>query len=250
MTLPLALVLQLATVCAPTVAPETIAAIARTESRFDPLAIGDNTAGRSYSPASVDEAIELATRLRSEGHSIDLGLMQVNSSNLTGLSLSIADTFDACRSVAAGGRILSAAFAGGATVAEAQGALRVALSRYNTGNAQRGFLNGYVQRVEAAARQIVPALDGTVMTALPQAVSSGRATPHPALPSAMPVPVPAASDGEWHAVGGAAPLSEESEGEWHAAGSMADPAAAANHPSAPAGPASVVILQGRPGSKS
>ena len=46
MILPLAVVTTLAATCAPQVAPATFAAIAKTESGRDPLAIGDNTAHR------------------------------------------------------------------------------------------------------------------------------------------------------------------------------------------------------------
>ena len=71
-------------------------------------------------------AIAVATDLIvGQRHSVDLGLMQVNSANLAALGLSIADAFDACRSVEAGGRVLSEAY---------QRALRGALSVYNTGD--------------------------------------------------------------------------------------------------------------------
>ena len=168
--LDLTLVLQLAASCASSVAPATIAAIARTESRFDPLAIGDNTTGRSYSPSSVAAATALASNLRLQGHSIDLGLMQINSANLYSVGMSIADAFDPCRSITAGGRLLREAYTGGNTLSESQAALRVALSRYNTGTAERGFTNGYVHRVEVSALQLVPAL--RVAEPMPQ--SSGK----------------------------------------------------------------------------
>jgi type IV secretion system protein VirB1 len=240
MTLALPMVIQLAAACAPAVAPETIAAIARTESGFDPLAIGDNTTARTYAPASKSEAIGLAVELTAEGHSLDLGFMQVNSANLQSLHLSIADAFDPCRSIEAGARILTAAFAGGVTPAAMQAALRVALSRYNTGDAQRGFLNGYVGRVEASARVLVPALQ---VTGRPDTAPSGT---EQAAPS--PSPAPAEADGEWHAGPSLGAAPEGGESEWHAAEVTAQPPAAIT-PSAIPGPASVVVLQGQPGRK-
>ncbi len=243
MILDAALVLQLATACAPAVAPETIAAIARTESGFDPLSIGDNTTRRAYAPASRDDAVALASSLLQQGHSVDLGLMQINSANLPGLGLSIGDALDTCKSIAAGGRILAAAFAGGgATPDEAQAALRVALSRYNTGNGQDGFINGYVRKVEASARYLVPALQ--VSTA------PDSTTQAPALPLRTPASTrsPVAAEGEWHAGTSFGTPSLNSDGEWHAS----SPGAAAPKPitpSAPPGPASIVLLQGQPGSK-
>jgi len=55
--------------------------------------------------------------------------------------------------------------------ADAQPALRRALSRYNTGDARRGFTNGYVAKVERAAAQVVPAI---------QAQPAGLVEPKPA----------------------------------------------------------------------
>src|SRR4051794_16951924 len=116
-------VLALAQQCAPVVAPETVASVAKTESGLNPLAMHDNTTGRSYAPESVDAAIAIATDLiLGQRHSVDLGLMQVNSANLTISGLSIADAFNACHSIEAGARILSGAF---------HRALRSALSTYN-----------------------------------------------------------------------------------------------------------------------
>jgi type IV secretion system protein VirB1 len=63
----------------------------------------------------------------------------------------------------------------------AQAALRTALSYYNTGDAQRGFRNGYVTKVTAAAGRIVPALQ-------PNTAQRPTAEPEPAqLPPAWDV---------------------------------------------------------------
>ena len=63
MILPLAVFLQIAAGCAPQIAPTTLAAIARTESRFNPWAIHDNTTGRSYWPRDKAEAVAIAAPL-------------------------------------------------------------------------------------------------------------------------------------------------------------------------------------------
>ena len=149
----------LAAHCAPDVAVTTLAAIARTESGFEPFAIHDNTSGMSEAVTTIDAAASIASRLIAAGHSVDLGLMQVNSGNLNALGLTVSDAFDACRSIGAGAAILTAGYVGGSTHAQQQAALRVAISRYNTGNAQRGFANGYVRKVEVSAEQVVPEID-------------------------------------------------------------------------------------------
>ncbi len=157
MILSAAVFVQLAASCAPSVHVDTLASVARTESRLNTLAIGDNTTHRAYAPTTVEEAIATATALLNQGHSIDLGLMQINSANLRGLGLSVTDTFDACKSMGGGARILVAGYR--PSVGEdAQPALLRALSRYNTGNDQRCFANGYVHRVQFAAQHIVPAI--------------------------------------------------------------------------------------------
>ena len=122
----------LAAVCAPDVAPETLAAIAKVESGMNTLAIHVNGPG-SYATeaASVNVAIVRASALLRTGRSIDLGLMQINSRNLGWLGLSVEDAFDPCRNIAAGARVLTA------------------FSGYNTGHPRRGFENGYVARVLA-----------------------------------------------------------------------------------------------------
>ena len=107
MIVQLALFTQLAGSCAPHVAVETLASVARTESGFDALAVHDNTSGRTFKPSSREEAIALTTELVIvQRHSVDLGLMQINSLNLPSLGLTVTDAFDPCRNLAAAERIL------------------------------------------------------------------------------------------------------------------------------------------------
>jgi len=159
--LELAVVAELAARCAPSVAVETLAAVMQTESGFAPLAIGVNGPGGGPAfPKSRAAAVALATDLvEHQGRSVDLGLMQVNSANLPSLGLTIAEAFEPCRNVAAGARILREGYAAARrTETDPQQALRVALSRYNTGHPERGFDNGYVVRVQDAAEIVVPAI--------------------------------------------------------------------------------------------
>ena len=151
--LDLALVLALSQSCAPSVAPQTLAAIAHVESRFDALAIGVNRSGlRPARARDAAEAAATARRLLARGANLDLGLAQINSDNLDWLGLTVEDTFDPCLNLRAAATVLRAGYRpDGETPAHRQSALRIALSRYNTGDARRGFRNGYVARVEQAA---------------------------------------------------------------------------------------------------
>ena len=153
-------VTALAAACAPTATPSTLAAVAKVESGFDPLAIGINGSDhRQIHPATLQQAVATASRLIGAGRNIDLGLAQINSGNLMRLGLSIDRAFDPCTNLAASGRVLQAAYTSVTRGTDGQDiAVLKALSLYNTGDAWRGFRNGYVAKVTAAAGKIVPAL--------------------------------------------------------------------------------------------
>ena len=80
--------LALIPMCAPDVAPNTIAQIIRVESRGDPLAINVNGLGKKVRAESQAEAARLTRYYINAGYSVDVGLMQVNSSNFAGLGYS------------------------------------------------------------------------------------------------------------------------------------------------------------------
>jgi type IV secretion system protein VirB1 len=145
--------------CAPTVAPGTLLSFARAESGLDPLAIHSNANGRSYYPATKAEAIAIASRMIARGERPDLGFMQINVANLAFLRLSITRAFELCPSIAAGARILHGGYDPCVDVGgDAQACLRIAASTYNTGSPTRGFANGYVHLIAAAAAHVIPAI--------------------------------------------------------------------------------------------
>jgi type IV secretion system protein VirB1 len=157
------------------VLPERMAAVAMVESDGDPLAIGVNgDHPTTLHPASKDAAVATARTLLGQGKSIDLGLAQINSANLAHDGLTIETAFDACASLHAGAAHLAADF---------EAAWRAAHSRYNTGDFQRGIANGYVHKVELAARRVVAALD---VGAAPAATDSQPASAVPVDPNAPP----------------------------------------------------------------
>jgi type IV secretion system protein VirB1 len=200
--IPIALALSLAAERVPEVAPETLVAFAVQESRLNPTAIHDNTDGHSYIPATVEEAVTLATTLiQGQHHSVDLGIMQVSSANLMRLGLSIADAFDPERSMRAGGRILIEAYqqCNGyrATMRDARAtASRCAASVYNTGNQSAGFTNGYTDRFEEVAlRVVVPSVRDLANPAEAAASGSEPAPPAVTQAAASPLPAPAERSG-------------------------------------------------------
>lgn len=123
--------------------------LVRAESGFNRFAIGVNSSSHSsYFPNSKNEAVRIARDLISQGHSIDLGLGQINSANLDWLELTVESVFDSCTNLKAAEQVLREGY----DRARRQGAhpetaLHQALSAYNTGTFTRGFANGYVARV-------------------------------------------------------------------------------------------------------
>ncbi len=136
--------------CAPEVARPTLAAIVHVESGGNPLALHDNTTGSSYKPASLPEARALLESLLRLGHSVDAGLMQVNSSNFPRFGLTPASVFTPCVNINVGGDILRSAWSSAVHAGlQGQNALWHAVQAYNSGN-----LHGapaYANRVWAAA---------------------------------------------------------------------------------------------------
>lgn len=184
--LDLVALLALAERCAPQVAAETLAAVAWTESRFDPLAIGVNSGGRPPArPGSAEEAARIARRFIERGANIDLGVAQINSANLARLGLTPETAFDPCRNLRAAATVLLEGYRpAGPSRTERQAALRVALSRYNTGHPGRGFRNGYVAKVERAALR----LHGRALRAGPPTPPSLSPPPGDSAPARAPEP--------------------------------------------------------------
>jgi len=138
---------NLAARCTPAVPEWVLRAVARTESNFYPWMLHDNTVHASDSPTSLAAAEVEASAWIAEGHSVDLGLMQINSANLPALRMTVREALDPCASLAAGAAVLRAAYGDGPVGAGQQAALLMALSIYNTGSPLRGIMNGYARTV-------------------------------------------------------------------------------------------------------
>jgi type IV secretion system protein VirB1 len=136
--------------CAPMVAPSTMLAIIQVESSGNPLAIGDNTTSRSYYPRNRPTAEALAVRLLEAGHSLDLGIAQIDSMNLAGFGVDAHAIFDPCTNLNVGSRILAGDYAFAVRrYGRGQVALRHAIGMYDTGRLDAG--RSYIRRVLTAA---------------------------------------------------------------------------------------------------
>lgn len=153
MIVPYALWALIAT-CAPSVHPQTMAAVVSVESSGDPWAIGDNDAHRSYHPPTYGAAVSIAYTLLAQGHNLDLGLGQVNSIHLREYGTTPESLLQPCANLRVASDILYKDWRN----AESRfGATRLALDRaigaYNTGSLFAG--EQYRSRVVDAASTLV-----------------------------------------------------------------------------------------------
>lgn len=138
--------------CAPFVAPQTLAAVIKVESGGRPLALDVNGVGR-FNPPSQAEADAIAKHFIARGRRVDIGLMQVDSTNLAGMGYSVRAMLAPCTNIQAGARILSQDYQNALRAGQyGQQALAAALSAYNTGSLTAGFQNGYVAQYHLTVR--------------------------------------------------------------------------------------------------
>ena len=143
--------------CAPDLAPVTIAAIVQQESGGNPLLLHDNTTRHTLRPRTFAEAAKLAQALVQSGHSVDIGLAQINNKNLPAMRLEIEDVLDPCTNLRAAQSIMKTAW-------EQSGHdLRSALAAYNTGKTATPVGAHYSAQVFARAGVKVPEIPGGKM---------------------------------------------------------------------------------------
>ena len=172
----------LAATCAPRVDRLTLEALVRTESAYNPYAIGVVGGRLARQPATLEEAVATARSLERQGYNFSVGLGQVNRYNLARFGETIETAFDACRNLRAGGTILAECFARSLPrYGDEQQALRAALSCYYSGNFETGFRHGYVQKVVANAGDV---------PAIVTDAGQGRVEPIPVVPTDGGAPAP------------------------------------------------------------
>ncbi|MBU7442673.1 lytic transglycosylase domain-containing protein [Paraburkholderia fungorum] len=167
--------------CAPNVHPTTLQAVVRTESGFNPYAIGVVGGRLVRQPRDRDEAVATAKALEAQGINFSMGLGQVNRTNLARYGLTYETAFDPCANLRAGSAILHDCYER-ATAAMGQGtpALRAAISCYYSGNFTRGETadaggTSYVQRVVANAQMAAGSTN--VVPAIPVVMDSQSGRP-------------------------------------------------------------------------
>jgi type IV secretion system protein VirB1 len=155
----------------------TLAAIVQHESGGHPLAIHDNTTATSYWPQTEAEAIAWAKSLIALGHSVDLGLGQINHKNLAWLGQSVETIFKPCANLTAAQGVLLAAWR------QSDGSLPNTLSIYSTGKINDTGAS-YAAAIYAQVRP----------NAAPAAAPVVPAIPNGTLPAWVSRELPAGSD--------------------------------------------------------
>ena len=128
---------------------DLIRAIATQESLGEPTAFYINQWSLDqFRGLSLRDAIMVTENFVAEGFTVDVGLMGINSRNITKFGTSITEAFNPCTNIQLGEKIL----VDNISYAQNHGhfgdqAIKVALSLYNTGSMTRGFDNGYVDKV-------------------------------------------------------------------------------------------------------
>jgi type IV secretion system protein VirB1 len=137
--------------CAPQVSQVLMQALVRTESAWQPLAIGmDKAQGTVKQPETLAEAIATAKELAAAGRKFSVGLAQIHVSNVALYGMTWEQAFDACSNLAVGQKILwnfyhRASASGYSGVA----AIWAALRGYNSGGVDRAVSDEYANRIFA-----------------------------------------------------------------------------------------------------
>lgn len=132
----------------PNVDSAIIREIIRVESNFQEFTVNVNKLD-SFVLKNKEEAEKTAKEYIKKGYSVDMGLMQFNSKNLSlpvFNNLSISDLFDQCKNIKAGSDIFFLAYQNTDKNLNKEERINRALSVYNTGNQNLGFRNGYVAK--------------------------------------------------------------------------------------------------------
>ena len=155
--------LAIAMQCANNIHPKTISALVKTESSFNPWAIGVVGGALKKQPNSKEEALRDISLLVSEGKNFSVGLTQVNRTHFD--VKNPESMLDPCNNLKEGAVILSSCYARAIKNGfKGQDALLKSFSCYYSNNFSRGFKpesdgKSYVERIADNANQIkVPAI--------------------------------------------------------------------------------------------
>lgn len=146
--------LSLAMQCAPSVHPDTIHDITKTESSFNPYAIaeivpqdGGGSRVVSYNPSNKAKALEIVKEIKKRKHRYSVGVMQITNTNFPVFNVDAETMFNPCDNLRVAEKIIVDCYKRGGTLVRM-------LSCYYSGNFETGqrpekaFNNtSYIQRI-------------------------------------------------------------------------------------------------------
>jgi type IV secretion system protein VirB1 len=162
-------VTRLQSTCLRTAPLSTLRAVIQVESRGNPNAmqidfpktllkrwnLAEGTLRLKRQPANQREALDWLTYFQSYDIFVDLGLMQVSTTEAKRRGISPETLLEPCTNLRVGWQILEDDYRiEQKTHGPGQEALHHAISRYNTGDTRQGIVNGYLGRVLAAVRSL------------------------------------------------------------------------------------------------
>jgi len=151
--------------CLPTAPLTTLRAVIQVESSGNPNAmqvdfpkvllhrwkLPEGTLRLKRQPTNQREALDWLAYFQSYDIFVDVGLMQVSTAEAKRRGISPESLLEPCTNLRVGWQILEDDYRIERQIhGPGQEALRHAISRYNTGDTQRGIANGYLARVLAA----------------------------------------------------------------------------------------------------
>lgn len=149
--------------CARHTAQPIMQAIVRTESSFNPFAIGVVGGRLERQPRNKEEAVATALALKAKGFNYSMGWSQVNQANLGRYGLTHETVFDPCQNLKTGASIFEECRVRAIKqFGDSDSATRAALSCYYSGNFTRGqqregnspsYADKVINNLPAAAKQ-------------------------------------------------------------------------------------------------
>jgi type IV secretion system protein VirB1 len=162
-------IVKLQSSCLPSAQLSTLRAVVQVESGGNPNAmqidfpkallkrwgLAEGTLRLKRQPINQREALNWLAYFQSYDVFVDLGLMQVSTAEAKRRGISPESLLKPCTNLRVGWQVLEDDYLiEKKTYGPGQEALRHAISRYNTGDAQQGIANGYLGRVLAAVRRL------------------------------------------------------------------------------------------------
>jgi type IV secretion system protein VirB1 len=184
--------LALALQCAPSIHTATLTPIVKTESSFNPYAIGVVGKALPRQPQDQEEAVAAVKKLVEEGANFSIGLGQINRQHFDVSKPELV--FDPCNNLRMTAKLLEGCYTSAKQGnGSQQDALHKTISCYYSGNPKRGFKTepqfggtSHVQRVLANANSTeikVPALNASGAVDPPGASAPAADAPIPSYES-------------------------------------------------------------------